>query len=311
MSPVIGRWRGSLYLPTHEATAMKLRFIVMALVAFGQLGCADNLQMPSLDEAPREAQEVGALVDDFFEQAEAELRVTPERRGEAIKGHAVVTLGAVELHLEVIPRGPDTQLAEALRAGTTIARLNPLFLDDFQGARSREVGVLAREEVGAYLLDHERQPVCGDRMLGVIAELSLDEHHTEEALLWLHLRHAHVDARLPGEAALGWAEASASEMTTLMSKEGAALQYIDCGDDWSVWGTPDCNTGPCIKNCRVKLSETKTKGLGVIGGGMFALPVPVYWTDKQWGFLKVGGTCGVDDGWTYNSCACIAECPDD
>jgi hypothetical protein len=232
-----------------------------------------------------------------------------------VRGRAVVSLGLAELHIEVIPRDQDSELAEALQAGTVDARLKPEFLEDFQGERSREVGVILREHVAAYLLDHERQPVCGDRMLGVVAEIGLDDVHREEALLWLHLRHASTyesqasAVSLVNIRPLAEAERAESEMALIMSDKTTST-YIDCGDDWSVWGTPDCNSGPCIKTCRVKLSQTTVKGVAVIGVAQYGIPFPVYRTVKTWGHMQVGGMCGVDDGWTYNSCACIAECPD-
>ena len=295
---------------------MKVRHIVMAVAALGLLGCADIVQTPALDQAPAETQEVAALVEGFFNQAEAELLIEPEHRGERIRGRAVIALGPAELHLEVIPRGSDTLLAETLHEGVTVARLSPAFLEDFQGERSRELGVITREEVGAYLLDHERQPVCGDRMLGVVAELALGDDHTEDALLWLHIRRSMADESQPsaqeiaGATPLTLAGHPVPEMNTPMSDKKVATPYIDCGDDWSVWGTPDCNSGPCIKTCRVKVAEAKVKGIGVLGAAQWAIPFPVYRTITVWGKMQVGGTCGVDDGWTYNSCACIAECPD-
>lgn len=295
---------------------MKVRHIVLAIVALGLLGCADNIQAPALDQAPEETQEVAAHVEGFFNQVEAELLIEPEHHGDRIRGRAVIALGPAELHLEVIPRGSETLLAETLRNGVTVARLSPVFLEEFQGERSSELGVITREEVGAYLLDHERQPVCGDRMLGVVAELALDDDHTEDALLWLHLRRSMTDESQPsaqgiaGAPPLTLAGDPAPEMNRLMSDKQVGTEYIDCGDDWSVWGTPDCNSGPCIKTCKVKVAEAKVKGVGVLGAAQYAIPFPVHRTITVWGKLKVGGTCGVDDGWTYNSCACIAECPD-
>ncbi len=285
---------------------MRVRFIVMTLALLAYVGCADTVDTSSLSEAPQETQEVAELVEEFLNQAEADLRIAPEHHDDRVRGRAVVVLGPAELHIEVIPRDQHTPLAQALRDGVVVATLAPEYLHDFQGERSSEFGVILREQVATYLLDHERQPVCGERMLGVVAPVGVDGVHTEEALLWLHLR------RRGGadEKSAAVSTKKTAKITSVEAGEKEAATYIDCGDDWSIFGTPDCNSGSCLKTCRVKVGEAKVKGVGVIGAAQFAIPFPVYRTVTIWGKIEVAGSCGVDDGWTYNSCACIAECPD-
>jgi len=252
----------------------------------------------------------------FFDQKRVDLELFAVQSDTTTKGEAIIDLADISLSFEILldPRQPSTGLHHALEAGPVTIGIRPSEIGAFQGA----LGEVPPTAVAEYLFDPQIQTVCGTRKLGALLDI---EHngHLQMALAWIHIRPSTESTLETSTSGLQKKKAkkvtgikgavTKSNKPTRKKEVNEDEPLVDCGDDWTLVGDPECNAGACARKCTVKIGQITVKGGGLIVIGEFVIPIPIREKQDIDGHVYVHGECGVDYGWIYNSCACLAECP--